>query len=132
MSNDLDVAFELFYWDGIYATAVDRAAAEARVSPTLPFLIALAEYPDASAQAHATAVEPKAWVRSHLRELTGELGVGEQAEVLGDQRALLAEGIYVSVQALGIERPVAQARGASEARIDAATTSAGRNSGASS
>jgi AcrR family transcriptional regulator len=145
MSNDLDVAFELFYWDEIYTTAVDRVAAEARVSPTTlyrlfdstddlvnayvtrtasgyrealaeatdpskgsarkrilaifdvieeqaqphncngrPFLMALAEYPDASAPAHATAVEPKTWVRSRLQELTGELGVGEQAEVLGD------------------------------------------------
>src|SRR5918998_5244139 len=120
----LRVARELFYWEGIHATGVDRVASEAGVAPTTlyrlfaskddlvaayveredrlfrewfeeaveaggpgprgsilaifdalgeqvrpercrgcPFQMALAEFPDASAQAHRNAVANKAWVR---------------------------------------------------------------------
>jgi AcrR family transcriptional regulator len=67
-----------------------------------PFLMAIAELPDASAKAHAIAVETKAWVRDQVRELAGE--------VLADQLVLIMEGVYASVQALGVDGPARQAR----------------------
>lgn len=67
-----------------------------------PFLMAIAELPDASARAHAIAVETKAWVRAKMRELAGD--------ALADQLVLIMEGVYASVQALGVDGPARQAR----------------------
>jgi AcrR family transcriptional regulator len=175
----LAVATELFYWEGIRATGVDRVAAEAGVAPTTlyrlfaskddlvaayieraaagyrelvaeatapavgsprdrvlnlfdvqreyvrpdvcrgcPFLMALAEYPDAASGAHAGAVAAKAWVRERLRAVTAEMDVADP-DALADQLALVMEGVYASVQALGVEGPTAVARSAAAALIDA-------------
>ena len=77
-----------------------------------PFLILLAEIPDSSAEAHQIAVAMKQWVREHLHGLVRELvGVTRSprrqrdGDVLGDQLALVIEGIYGSVQALGATGP---------------------------
>src|SRR4051794_30694206 len=176
----LAVATELFYWDGIRATGVDRVAVAAGVAPTTlyrlfaskddlvaayveraaagyrelvaeatapevgsprerilnlfdvqrryvaphlcrgcPFLMALAEYPEAGAGAHAGAVAVKRWVRERIRAVTAEMDVPDPG-ALADQLALVMEGVYASVQALGVDGPTAVARSAAAALIDAA------------
>jgi AcrR family transcriptional regulator len=77
-----------------------------------PFLMALAEYPDSSSAAHARAQEVKAWVRGKLGELARELpGVSRSsAQVVADQIALVVEGLYGSVAALGPGGPARCAR----------------------
>jgi AcrR family transcriptional regulator len=175
----LEVAHELFYWEGIRATGVDRVAARAGVGPTTlyrlfaskddlvtayiersaagyrdlilkvtdptagaprerilglfdavaeqvqpaqcrgcPFLMALAEYPDPTSTVHAAAVAVKDWVRTRLRELVDELDVSD-AGAVGDQLALVLEGVYASVAALTAAGPATQARAAAEVILDA-------------
>jgi AcrR family transcriptional regulator len=82
-----------------------------------PFLMAMAELPDASIKAHALAVETKAWVRERIRELTAHLST---QDTLADQIVLVMEGVYASVQALGADGPARQARGLVEALLTAA------------
>jgi AcrR family transcriptional regulator len=169
----LQVAHELFYWQGIRAVGVDRIAAEAGVAPTTlyrlwaskddlvaayveradrayrewfdaatgqgsarerilalfdalvvqtqpdrcrgcPFQMALTEFPDPAVATHRHAAANKAWVRARLGELTAELG-GTDPEALADRLALLMEGVYASVQALGSEGPARDARAFAEA-----------------
>ena len=69
-----------------------------------PFLMALAELPDASAKAHVLAVETKTWVRDRIGELAG-------SDVLADQIFLVMEGVYASVQSHGADGPARRARG---------------------
>jgi len=83
-----------------------------------PFLMAMAELPDASAKAHALAVETKAWVREKIVELTGELVIKDPA-ILADQIFLIMEGVYASVQSHGADGPARQARGLVEALLKA-------------
>jgi AcrR family transcriptional regulator len=169
----LEVAHDLFYWQGIRAVGVDRIAAEAGVAPTTlyrlwaskddlvaayveradrayrewfdaatadgsprerilslfdelvvqtqpdrcrgcPFQMALTEFPDPEVAVHRHAAANKAWVRTRLGELTAELGVTEP-EALADRLALLMEGVYASVQALGSDGPARHARVFAEA-----------------
>jgi AcrR family transcriptional regulator len=84
-----------------------------------PFLMAIAELPDASARAHTLAIDTKAWVRKQLGELTGELSTTD-SEALADQIVLVMEGVYASVQALGVDGPARQARQLVEALLTAA------------
>jgi AcrR family transcriptional regulator len=175
----LQVAHELFYWQGIRAIGVDRIAAEAGVAPTTlyrlfaskddlvaayveradqqyrqwfsdavradgrgprervlalfdelvvqtrpevcrgcPFLMALTEFPDPQVPAHRHAVAMKAWVRAQFGALTAELAHSHpiaDPEALADQLALVMEGVYASVQALGSDGPARQARAFVEA-----------------
>jgi AcrR family transcriptional regulator len=165
------VARDLFYWQGICATGVDRIAAEAQVAPTTlyrlfgskddlvaayverenvgfqqwftaavtagaddargrilavfdalteqvqpgscrgcPFLMVLAEVPDEQSAAHRRAVANKRWVRDQFAQLAAGLEVADPG-ALGDQLALVLDGVYGSVQALGAAGP---ARGVSE------------------
>ena len=174
----LEVAHELFYWNGIRATGVDRVAAEAGVAPTTlyrlfaskddlvgaymeraasryrewfdaaaraggtdprqqilslfdalteqvqpgqcrgcPFLMALAEFPDPDHPAHRNAVAVKGWVRASLGELVAGLGAVADPEVLADQLALVMEGVYGSVQALGVGGPAQRGRAFAEALL---------------
>lgn len=175
----LEVAHELFYWNGIRATGVDRVAAEAGVAPTTlyrlfaskddlvaayvrrahqlyrqwfdaaadaggptsggrilgvfdalaeqirpeqcrgcPFLMTLAEFPEVAHPAHREAVAMKTWVRyrfgelaaGHVAEPGGTAGEPADAAALADHLALLMEGGYASVQALGHLGPAARAR----------------------
>lgn len=78
-----------------------------------PFLMAMAELPDASTRAHALAVETKAWVRQQVRALS-------TSDELADQLVLIMEGVYASVQALGVDGPARQARGLVETLLTAA------------
>jgi AcrR family transcriptional regulator len=75
-----------------------------------PFLMAISELPDASAKAHALAVQTKAWVREKIGELTAQLPISDPA-VLADQIFLVMEGVYASVQSHGAGGPARQARG---------------------
>ena len=177
----LDVAEQLFYWQGIHATGIDRIVVEAGIAPTTlyrlfrskdelvaayvdryaegyrawiesitsdqhqaareriiavfdglasntgpgvfrgcPFLMALAEYPDAGSAAHASAQAVKAWVRDKLRELAGQLPdvSPAAARTLGDQLALIVEGLYASTAALGTHGPASQAHALAALVID--------------
>jgi AcrR family transcriptional regulator len=177
----LDVAEQLFYWQGIHATGIDRIVVEAEIAPTTlyrlfrskddlvaayvdryaegyrgwiesltsdqeqpardrilaffdalasntgpgsfrgcPFLMALAEYPDAGSAAHASAQAVKAWVRGKLRELAGQLPdvSPAAARTVGDQLALLVEGLYASTAALGTDGPAREARALAALVID--------------
>jgi AcrR family transcriptional regulator len=84
-----------------------------------PFLMALAEFPDPAHPAHRAAVALKHWVRTRLGELTDGLGpepAGDR-EALADQLALVMEGVYASVQALGVTGPARRARAFAEALL---------------
>jgi AcrR family transcriptional regulator len=77
-----------------------------------PFLMVLAEYPDAGSAAHASAQAVKAWVRARLHTLVLDLPDrdAESAEHIADRLALVVEGLYASVAALGSAGPAQQAR----------------------
>lgn len=75
-----------------------------------PFLMAMAELPDASVKAHTLAVETKVWVRERIGELA-------PSDVLADQIFLVMEGVYASVQSHGADGPARQARGLVESLL---------------
>jgi len=183
----LEVAHELFYWNGIRATGIDRVAADADVAPTTlyrlfaskddligayveradrlyrewfdaaartggadprrqilavfdalteqvqpgqcrgcPFLMALAEFPDPAHPAHRNAVAVKAWVRTRFGDFAAALGppASPRPDALADQLALVMEGVYASVQALGVDGPARRARAFAEALLAGPTTAA--------
>jgi AcrR family transcriptional regulator len=72
-----------------------------------PFQMALAELPEPGSAAREHAIASKRWVRDRFRELAGD-------EQLGDRLALLMEGVYASVQALGDGGPAREARSTAE------------------
>jgi AcrR family transcriptional regulator len=189
----LEVARELFYWEGIRATGIDRVAAAANVAPTTlyrlfgskdglvaayveressrfrdwfeaaietggsdprkrilavfdglseqvrpencrgcPFLMALAEFPDAEIEAHRHAVDNKAWVRERFGELARELANADEvadAEALADRLALVMDGVYGSVAALGTAGPARQSRDLVESLLGASPPPPRRESG---
>jgi hypothetical protein len=86
-----------------------------------PFLMALAEFPDPAHPAHRAAVAVKHWVRTRLGELAAGLGpaAAGDREALADQLALVMEGVYASVQALGVGGPARRARAFAEALLAA-------------
>lgn len=80
-----------------------------------PFLMALSECPDTGVGAHDESVELKAWVRDQFAALTRDLTASAPAtttdpEALADQLTLVMEGVYASVQALGVDGPARHAR----------------------
>lgn len=177
----LQVAHDLFYWNGIRAVGVDKIAAEAGVAPTTlyrlfaskddlvaayvenasqgyeewfdqaarddgrsprerilavfdalvvqthpdrcrgcPFLMALSEFPDHEVAGHKHAVALKQWVRARFGDLAEELARTAQVEdpaLLADQLTLIMEGVYASVQALGVDGPARHARVFAEAIV---------------
>lgn len=87
-----------------------------------PFQMAMTEFPDPAFPAHRHAAANKAWVRARLGELTAELaGPTADAEALADRLALVIEGVYASVQALGSNGPARNARAFAEALLPPAT-----------
>ncbi|QFZ21676.1 TetR/AcrR family transcriptional regulator [Saccharothrix syringae] len=94
-----------------------------------PFLMALAEYPDPELAAHRGAVATKRWVRARFGELAAELGAADP-DALADQLALVLEGVYASVQALGVDGPARQARDLVEALLEGAARPARRGAAA--
>ena len=77
-----------------------------------PFLMALAESPDASAPVHQSAVALKTWVREEFGALTHALagsGATVDPDVLADRLMLVMEGVYASVHALGVGGPASEA-----------------------
>jgi AcrR family transcriptional regulator len=77
-----------------------------------PFQMALAELPESGSPAREHAVASKAWIRERFRELAGD-------SQLGDRLALLMEGVYASVMALGDRGPAREARATAELLLDA-------------
>jgi AcrR family transcriptional regulator len=86
-----------------------------------PFLMALAEYPDPMSAAHVSAQAVKAWVRGKLRALAAELPgqTKMSVPVLADQLALVVEGLYASIAALGSDGPAQYARALAAVVLDA-------------
>jgi AcrR family transcriptional regulator len=86
-----------------------------------PFLMALAEYPDPASATHTNAQAVKAWVRGKLHELAAELPHQTPAgvAVLADQLALVVEGLYASIAALGSDGPARYARDLAALVLDA-------------
>jgi AcrR family transcriptional regulator len=85
-----------------------------------PYLMALAEHPDRGSRAHALAVATKAWVREQMAGLVHEIGSVRDHDLLADQLVLLMEGVYASVQALGVDGPARRAAQTAETLLDAA------------
>lgn len=86
-----------------------------------PFLMTLAEFPDAEHPARIRAVATKAWVREQFGILTDALAAADaDPAALADQLVIVMEGVYASVQALGNEGPARQARAIVTTLIDAA------------
>lgn len=86
-----------------------------------PFLMVLTEYPDPESPAHRRAVAHKDWVRDLFHQLVGELGAATPLSApaaLADQLALVAEGVYGSMQALGPAGPATHGRALAEILID--------------
>ena len=78
-----------------------------------PFLMALAEFPDTDVEAHRHAVDNKAWVRERFGALTRELAAVDEIpepEALADRLALVMDGVYGSVAALGTDGPARDVR----------------------
>ena len=111
----------LAYFDGLGAAMAPESFRGC------PFLMVLAEYPDRASAPHRSAQAVKEWVRGRLRGLTAELpGVRPRARAaVADQLALVVEGLYASVAALGPAGPAAQARVLAALVIDNATGRAG-------
>ena len=83
----------------------------------------LAEFPDPQNVAHSNAVAHKSWLRYLFHGLVDELP--REANIadppaLAEQLALVAEGIYGSVQSLGATGPAKQGRACVEALIGCA------------
>ncbi|CCH30586.1 TetR/AcrR family transcriptional regulator [Actinosynnema sp. NPDC047251] len=78
-----------------------------------PFLMALAEFPDPALPAHRNAIATKAWVHGQFTRLAQELaetgGVAD-AEALGAELALVMEGVYATVQSMGVGGPARRSR----------------------
>lgn len=170
----LTVARDLFYWNGIRATGIDRVLAAAGVAaPTLyrlwsskdelvvayvsssaagyrawfdaaastgddgpraqilavfaaldeqvqpdvcrgcPFLMALAEFPDAEHPVHREAVAVKQWVADRFARLAADYAKDHDRvdpAALAAHLTLLMEGVYASVAALGAAGPALHAR----------------------
>lgn len=88
-----------------------------------PFLMTLTEYPDPDHPARLRAIEIKAWVREHIRSLVAALATEQPVrdpDALADQLVLVFEGVYASVQALGVDGPTRQARSLAAALITSA------------
>jgi AcrR family transcriptional regulator len=87
-----------------------------------PFLMVLAEYPDPHSPAHAAAVAHKTWLRALFHDLVDQLARTTPLQApaaLADRLALIAEGVYGSVQALGPTGPAAHGRALAEVLLDA-------------
>jgi AcrR family transcriptional regulator len=88
-----------------------------------PFLMVLSEFPEPQHPAHVGAVAHKAWLRALLGELVGELAASAPLAApaaLRDHLALVAEGMYASVQALGPDGPAAAGPACAAALVEAA------------
>ncbi|GAA5200339.1 TetR/AcrR family transcriptional regulator [Rugosimonospora acidiphila] len=88
-----------------------------------PFLMALAEFPDANHPAHRASVAHKSWLRMRFGELVrdfAETTPVTDPEQLADYLALVMEGVYASVQALGDGGPARNARALAQRLLEPA------------
>jgi AcrR family transcriptional regulator len=83
-----------------------------------PFLMALAEIPQADHEAHRHAVAVKTWVNERFGELVGELTTPvDDPGRLADALTLLFEGAYASAQAMGAGGPARRSREIAESML---------------
>jgi len=85
-----------------------------------PFLMALAEFPDADHPARQGAIAMKTWVRGRFGELAEEFVAASPAHdpiELADDLSLVMEGGYASAQALGHLGPARRARAVAAALL---------------
>lgn len=90
-----------------------------------PFMMVLAEFPDRRHPAHKAAVAHKLWVRKLFNKLVNELAKEtplNDPDGVADQLALVADGIYGSVQSLGASGPAQHGRACAEIVLEAAAT----------
>jgi AcrR family transcriptional regulator len=86
-----------------------------------PFLMALAEIPQAEHPAHKHAVALKTWVSQRFGELARELTPPiDDPDRLADGLTLVFEGTYASAQALGAGGPARRSRETIAAMLSAA------------
>jgi AcrR family transcriptional regulator len=85
-----------------------------------PFLMVLAEFPDPNSAPHRNAVAMKTWVHGQFEELARTVNATDP-DVLADQLSLTMEGVYASVQALGVTGPARQVRAMVQLLLDAHT-----------
>jgi AcrR family transcriptional regulator len=90
--------------------AVFAALGEVFQSPEhrgCPFMMLLAEYPDARHPAHTVAVENKQWARQQFSRLCHAANF-LQPEQIADQLTVVLDGMYANNQSLGSTGPVLQ------------------------
>lgn len=85
-----------------------------------PFLMVLAEFPDPNSAPHRNAVAMKTWVHAQFEDLARTVNATDPA-ALADQLSLTMEGVYASVQALGVTGPARQVRAMVQLLLDAHT-----------
>jgi AcrR family transcriptional regulator len=101
------------------------AALDEQVQPEncrgCPFLMALAEIPEADHPAHRHAVGVKSWVNQRFGELVRDLAPPvDDPDRLADGLTLVFEGTYASAQALGAGGPARRSRAIVAAMLTAA------------
>jgi AcrR family transcriptional regulator len=77
-----------------------------------PFLMVLAEIPDANFPAHRQAVASRVWVGDAFRQMTADLAQiadVHDPEALANQLMLLFEGVYATAASVGRTGPTTQA-----------------------
>jgi AcrR family transcriptional regulator len=87
-----------------------------------PFVDAAAEFPDPDSPVHAYTRQQKQRFTQRVVDLVSELGVAHQ-DVLGEQLAILADGVASRAMVLNDATCGHHARAAAEALLDAATAS---------
>jgi AcrR family transcriptional regulator len=88
--------------------AVFAALAEVVGSPEhrgCPFMMLLAEYPDADHPAHRVSVANKQWARQQLGALCQAAGFSDPNQT-ADQLTIVLDGAYANNQSLGPDGPV--------------------------
>jgi AcrR family transcriptional regulator len=103
------------------------AALDEQVQPEncrgCPFLMALAEIPEADHPAHRHAVALKTWVNRRFGELVRELTPPvDDPDRLADGLTLVFEGTYASAQALGADGPARRSQAMIAAMLAAEAT----------
>lgn len=83
-----------------------------------PFLMVLAEFPEATSAPHRNAVAMKTWVRAQFGELAHSF-TATDPDALADHLSLAMEGVYASVQALSATGPARQVRAMVRLLLDA-------------
>ncbi|MHA6758253.1 TetR/AcrR family transcriptional regulator [Streptacidiphilus sp. PAMC 29251] len=116
----------------LFATPAPATAADPATAPApgpirgCPFIDAAAEFPDPRSPVHAYARQRKVRFAQRLAELASEAGATD-ADVLGEQLAILSDGASSRAMVLNDARCTDHARAAAQALFDAATSTPARS-----